>query len=196
MKTGKGKGEKGNINIRRIRVTVLTLLMYICSIGIFILGVKLTGTRRNLLTVAAILGILPASKSLVNMIMLLRFKSVSDDLFRSHCDAAGSIPVIYELPFTTYEKTFFVEAVSCVGSTLSVCYITQTGKKSPGYSGQKKLKEHLEGVLKNDGFSDFTIKIFENRDDYFNRLSEINQKGLTATDEDRRMLDTLKAVSL
>ncbi|MBR5406498.1 MAG: hypothetical protein IK111_02535 [Lachnospiraceae bacterium] len=197
MKAAKVKGEWGYINDRRLKVAVITLFMYACAIGLFLFGLKLTNTRKNLYTILAVLSILPASKSMVNMIMFFRFTSLSREKFNEISNAAGSVPIIYELPFTTYEKTYFVESVACKGKSIACFYSIKPGK---GISEEKiisKLKEHLETVLKNDGHSGFVVKIFTVKDDFLRRLHEMDDNN-PGTDPvvDKSILNTFKSVSL
>ncbi len=195
--SGKSKGEWGYINDRRIRVTVITVFMYACAIGIYFLGLKITGTSRNLFTVVAVLGILPASKSLVNMIMFLRFSSLGSERYKKYDEASGDVPLIYELAFTTYEKTYFVEAIACVGNTVAGCYLGKTSKGRSHNDDMKALKEHIETVLTNDGHKGFVVKIYDDPDDFIRRVAEMN--GISTEDagkSDSSILSTLKAVCL
>lgn len=193
----KSKGEWGYIDAQRIRVFILTVILYLCSAGLYLIGYITLHTHRSLWTVFAILGILPASKSLVNLIMFLRFRSLKQDVYNEYEAAAGQMPIIYELPFTTYDKTYFVDAAACIGNTVVCCYpdVRSSGKKHE--QDTKNLSEHLETVLKNDGFRDISIKIYKTRPDFINRLTEMNCKlaGKIAK-EDVLLLDSLKSVSL
>lgn len=42
------------------------------SIGLYVMGYVTTGSNKNLLTIVAVLGCLPACKSLVNLILFLK----------------------------------------------------------------------------------------------------------------------------
>ncbi|MCR5357317.1 MAG: hypothetical protein K6E63_07920 [Lachnospiraceae bacterium] len=193
----KNKGEWGYINDRRLRVTLITLFMYACAIGIFLLGIGITHTRKNLFTVISVLSILPASKSLVNMIMFFRFSSLSREKYTLFSSAAGDIPIIYELPLTTYERTFFAEAVACTGGSI-ICFFKPVADKHAGPDALKtKLKEHLDTVLKNDGHKGLIIKIYDDPESFTGRLREMNanRAGMDPV-RDMSVLNTLKAVSL
>ena len=61
----------------------------------------------------------------------------------------------------------------------------------------KDLCIHLDNVLKNDGYKDFTLKIFDNIDDFTDRLKEMDNKLSTKRSvNDEGMLNTFRAVSL
>lgn len=193
----KAKGEHGYIAYQRIRVLIITIILYMCAAGLYLIGYCTLHTHRNLWTVFSVLSILPASKSLVNLIMFLRFKSLDLLVYDVYETAIQQIPSIYELPFTTYEKTYFVDVIACIGNTVAGCYLGKPGKKSTHEQDVKRLSEHLETVLKNDGHKDFTIKIFDNRQDFLRRINEMNSNlSYKCSASDEGILNTLRAVSL
>ena len=120
----KFKGEWGYINYQRKRVMLITLVLYVCAIGIYLFGYLSLNTTKNLFSVIGVLGILPASKSMVNLIMFLRFKSLPEEIHRSFEEVSGDdgLCIIFETPFTTYEKTYFVEAIACRNKTVVCSY--------------------------------------------------------------------------
>ena len=193
----RSKGEWGDIRCQRIRVLIMTVILYICALGLYLIGYCTLHTRKSLWTIFAILSVLPASKSLVNLIMFMRFKSLTAEIHDRIHSCAGQLAIIYELPFTTYEKTYFVDAIACAGNTAAGCY---SGKPSGKKSHDQDLKDlciHLENVLKNDGYKDFTLKIFDNIDDFTDRLKEMDNKLSTKRSvNDEGMLNTFRAVSL
>ena len=193
----RSKGEWGYIRSQRIRVLIMTVILYICALGLYLIGYCTLHTRKSLWTIFAILSVLPASKSLVNLIMFMRFKSLTAEIHDRIHSCAGQLAIIYELPFTTYEKTYFVDAIACAGNTAAGCYL---GKPSGKKSHEQDLNDlciHLENVLKNDGYKDFTLKIFDNIDDFTDRLKEMDNKLSTKRSvNDEGMLNTFRAVSL
>lgn len=63
------KGAYGYLENRKIYTALRTVLFFLLCVGIYLAGYLTTGTNRNLLTVVAILGCLPACKSAVNFII-------------------------------------------------------------------------------------------------------------------------------
>ena len=191
------KGEWGYIRSQRIRVLIMTVILYICALGLYLIGYCTLHTRKSLWTIFAILSVLPASKSLVNLIMFMRFKSLTAEIHDRIHSCAGQLAIIYELPFTTYEKTYFVDAIACAGNTAAGCYLGKPSGKKSHDQDLKDLCIHLENVLKNDGYKDFTLKIFDNIDDFTDRLKEMDNKLSTKRSvNDEGMLNTFRAVSL
>lgn len=193
----KAKGEHGYIAFQRIRVLIITIILYMCAAGLYLIGYLTLHTHRNLWTVFAVLSILPASKSLVSLIMFMRFKSLDTSVYDEYTEAIKQIPSIYELPFTTYEKTYYVDVISCIGNTVAVCYQGKPSRKITHAQDIKRLSEHLETVLKNDGHKDFTIKIYDNRQDFVRRIKEMNANlAYKRSAYDEGILNSLKAVTL
>lgn len=193
----RSKGEWGYIRSQRIRVLIMTVILYICALGLYLIGYCTLHTRKSLWTIFAILSVLPASKSLVNLIMFMRFKSLTAEIHDRIHSCAGQLAIIYELPFTTYEKTYFVDAIACAGNTAAGCYLGKPSGKKSHDQDLKDLCIHLENVLKNDGYKDFTLKIFDNIDDFTDRLKEMDNKLSTKKSvNDEGMLNTFRAVSL
>ena len=56
------KGQYGYMDKQRKRVIITTISYYAISLAIFAMGYITTGSKRNLLTIVAVLGLLPASK--------------------------------------------------------------------------------------------------------------------------------------
>ena len=85
-----GKGEYGYIAYQRKVVIIRTVIFFAVSIAIFIAGYVTTGTRRNLFTIVAVLGTLPACKSLVNLIMFTKAKGCSE---KAHKEIAAIVDI-------------------------------------------------------------------------------------------------------
>lgn len=76
------KGQYGYIKSQRKMEIIKTVSLFLLSLAIYLCGYWTTGTNKNLLTVVAILGCLPASKCAVNMIMFIRAKGCSEELYQ------------------------------------------------------------------------------------------------------------------
>ena len=71
------KGTEQYLKTQKRYEVARTVLYFGISISLFIAGYLQTKSRVNLLTVVAVLGCLPASKSAVNAIMFLRYNGCS-----------------------------------------------------------------------------------------------------------------------
>lgn len=190
------KGEWGYIDYQRKRVMLITLVLYVCAVGMYLLGYLTLHTNKSIWSVLAILAVLPASKSMVSLIMFLRFRSLEGDDYNMYRDACKDAPALYEAPFTTYEKTFFVDALMCRNNTVTVCYQGKPGKR--GHENDlKMLNDHLVNVLLNDGFRDCTVKIFDSKKGYCDRLIKINESmEVKDNNRDLAIINSLRSVVL
>ena len=182
------KGKKNYLNTQRRYELARTLLLFGLSASLFIAGYLGTGTRLNLLTIVAVLGCLPASKSLVSLIMFCRYSSTPVDLAEKIDAHVGTLNCLYDLVFTSREKIFHVEHVTVKGTT--VC----------GYSlekafDEKAFEKHISQVLKADSINNVSIKIFVDLAKYLNRLDQMQE--LTCDDRNSSaIMETFKSVSL
>ncbi|MDE6924949.1 MAG: hypothetical protein K2P59_06755 [Acetatifactor sp.] len=186
--TDKYKGSKNYLNSQKKYEIIRTLLYFGISISLFVAGYIQTGRKANLLTIVAVLGCLPASKSAVSVIMFLRFKSCGADAaseIEKHCQG---LHVLYDMVFTSYQKNYVISHLAVQGNT--VC----------GYSEKPDFQEndyykHIDNILKMDGLKDVTVKVFTDLKKYTNRLEQM--KDLEA-DEGRTdsVIATLKSVAL
>ena len=77
MKQKYKQGEYEYYNWKRNSEIIKTIIYFAISLALLAAGYLTTGTKANLLTVGAVLGMLPASKSMVGMIMYVRYHGCS-----------------------------------------------------------------------------------------------------------------------
>lgn len=182
------KGSKGYLETQKKYEIGRTILYFVISLSLFIAGYISTGERLNLLSVVAALGCLPACKSLVDVIMFLKFKSCSKEALEVIEPHVAETHCLYDMVFTSYKMNFNVGHMIVCGNT--VC----------GFSEDKKFAEnefykHISDILKLDGHKDVTVKIFTDINKYSNRLDQIRElecdESLT-----KSIISTLKSVVL
>lgn len=81
MKIQVPKGCFGYIQRKHILEVIKTIIYFSVSISLYFAGIEATGNNRNLLTIVAVLGCLPASKSMVSMIMFLKYKGCPEEVW-------------------------------------------------------------------------------------------------------------------
>lgn len=182
------KGTKNYLDSQSKYEWIRTVIYFAISLSLFAAGILTTGTRNNLLTIVAVLGCLPASKSLVEAVIYTRYHSLSGeyaDIIETH---SQGLYCLYDLVFTSREKTYPVPHLVIRGNTIV------------GFMPDERLSEadcvkHLDGCLKIDNFKDVSIKLFGDVQKYAGRLEQL--KAL-AEDESlsRNIGNTLKSISL
>ncbi len=156
--------------------------------ALFLAGLKDSESRGNLLSIVAVLGLLPASKSLVSMVMFLRFHSFKGEGARRAGEAGEGLAVLYDCVFTSYKKNFVVGHLAVRGNT--VC----------GYSEQESFDEnafyrHIDEHLKMDGHKAVTVKVFTDLDKYAERLRQMRVLE-EEPEKTAAVIATLKSVML
>ena len=129
MKNKVQKGQFGYLSYKKKLTTIVTIGMFAISIALYIAGYVTTKTNANMLTVVAVLGCLPASKSAVSMIMFLKAKGCSEEDKAIVEAAIGSLDGYYDLYFTGYSKNFPTD------------HLVVTKNSIIAYSSDKKITE-------------------------------------------------------
>lgn len=182
------RGTENYLNTQKKYEIIRTLLYFGISAALFTAGYLQTKSRLNLLTVVAVLGCLPASKSAVSAIMFLRFKSCAPEHAEKIKEHSAGLSVLFDCIFTSYKKNFKVSHLAVKGNT--VC----------GFSEDADFQEndfytHIDQILKMDGHKGTTVKIFVSMPKYLERLEQM--KGLEEKSSvTQAVIETLKSVML
>lgn len=168
MKNKVQKGQFGYLAYKKKFSTIITFGMFALSLAIYLMGYFTTKTNANLLTVVAVLGCLPASKSAVSMIMFIKAKGASKEDKTAIEDVINKLNGFYDLFFTGYQKNFPTN------------HLTVTQNSIIAYSSDEKITEkdfndHIKGLLNKERIQDITVKLFTDRQKYCNRLTELNR---------------------
>ena len=168
----KSKGTLGYINNRKLARGLLFLLEVALVAAIFITGYVTTGRRENLLTVVAIVGVLPAAKSLIALIMIWPHKSQTKEAYDEVCDAAGDTSVVLtELVLTTTERIMPIDFIIVKESHI-VGFTTNSKCDIP--FADKFLTENMQ--LNGHKVS---VKIMNNKSKFLMRVKELAGKEIT-----------------
>lgn len=184
----KYKGTKGYLRTQKIYELIRTILYFGISAALFFAGWTATGSRNNLLTVVAILGCLPASKSLVETVIYFRYKGCSEEQAEEIGKHEQGLQTLYDMVFTAYEKNYEVKHLAVKGNT--ICGFSDvSGFDCPGFY------KHIDDRLKADHFRNVTVKIFTDLTKYTERLEQLKalqDEGANTAG----IINTLKSVSL
>lgn len=199
----KKKGSYGYIKYAKCRTFLITFVLFAIPLVIYVTGYLQTKTRLNLFTFVAILGCLPACKSLVGLIMILMQKPMPADKYREASAAVGELVAGYELVFTAYEHTTPVNALVVCGDQV-VCY-TPEEKADAAY-----LEKHISRILTLNNFASAQVRVLKDFKKYLQRVEELRKRqdhyreGISFTPDERYpqlsreelILHTLLAISL
>lgn len=182
------KGTRGYIKTQKKYEILRTIIYFAISLSLLLAGILTTKSRLNLLTVVAVLGCLPACKSMVGMIMFLRYKGCSEENANVIEEHNKELDGLYDLVFTSYDKNFEVAHITVKGNT--ICGFTENDKFD-----EQAFYKHIDSILKADNFKETTVKIFKDIKKYTERLEQL--KDLSAEEKiTAGIISTLKSVSL
>lgn len=164
----KKKGDYGYPSYETRRVIIRTAAYFIISAAVFLLGYFSTGKKENLLTIVAVLGMLPSSKSLVSAIMYLKIPKFSEDIYQEIALKEGDVPVLYSMYLTSYNKNYAVSCFAIRGSSL-------IGYTEFPDCDAAACEEHIKGILKQNSIKNTTVKIFHEKARFLERLVQLQE---------------------
>lgn len=186
------KGQAGYLTFKKKAQTLRTVIYFALCILIFALGYWQTGSKENLLTVVAVVGILPSSKALVDVIVRIPYHSIKPEIAEEITQKSNYLTVIYDLIITSTEK---IMPVSC---------IVISGNKIFGYTDNKKVDVNLvaSNIKKMLARHDYEVSVkilneykpFLSRVEGLNNIQEIEQSN-TKKDE-KNMALLIQQISL
>ncbi len=187
----KNKYTKGDYlylqNKKKVEI-VKTIVFFALSAALYIAGYVTTGSNKNYLTIVAVLGCLPASKSAVSMIMYLRAKGCSEKVHETIAQKFGEKTGAYNLYFTSYDKNYDMSHVFVKGMTIIA--FTENSKLA-----EAGFEDHIKTVLNRDAIKGVNIKVYKELDKYLTRMEQMqNLENEKSRAED--IIKTLYAVSL
>lgn len=182
------KGTENYLKIQKKYEVLRTLLYFSVSAALFIAGYVQTKSRLNLLTVVAVLGCLPAGKSAVSAVMFFRFPGCLPENAARIKEHSQGLRALFDCVFTSYSKNFRVSHLAVRGNT--VCGFTEDQNFA-----EQDFYKHIREILKLDGHSDITVKVFDSLSVYTERLEQM--KSLPEEQKKTEaVLETLKSVML
>lgn len=169
------KGEHGYLTYQRKKVIIVTIIYYAISLAVFALGYYSTHTKANLLTVVAVLGLLPASKSTVSAIMYIRTPKYNDDTYNAISSCVKSIPAVYDLFLTSYQKNYPINCFVVRGSNL----MGYTEFSNVDVAG---CEEHIRGILSQNSIKNVNLKIFTDKKKFIERINQLQDTEESSKD--------------
>lgn len=185
------KGNFGYIAYKRKTELIIAIIMYAISAAVFGVGYITTGSQKNLLTIVAVLGVLPASKRLVSVIMFFRAGMCSVSLKKKIESKEGLIRMLYDVYLTSEKENYQLSNVVIRNKT--VVAVTETENTSC-----KAGEAHIIDRLAADGIKNISVKIFSSKeiDKYLNRVEALVEAEDETEGLNDRIADVLVNISL
>ena len=161
------KGDYGYIRYEKKKRLLITVALFLIPLAAFLAAFLITGTKKNIITVIAMVGCLPACKSMVSLIMIFRAKPVAPQVYEEISEHAGRILMSYEMYMTFYEKSASIDAFAICGNTVV------------GFSRDPKIdtpfkEREAQKILRGNGFK-ANVKIFTRLPQFLERLDSMNE---------------------
>lgn len=183
------KGNPGYIKKRKQKVILKTVLQFGIVVGLLVLGIMETKSRLNLLTVVAVLGCLPASKSLVEVIMLLPHHTIDSNMSNEIREKTSHLTVAYDLVFTSDKHIMPVDCV--VISDNTICGYTSSEKTDTVFAAK-----HIKQILYANQFTNVSVKIFDNYTAFITRAEGMNNIAAVEKNDTKKKEDKIRQVIL
>ena len=105
---------------------------------------------------------------MVGVIMSFKRKPLDKQLYEQISERAGDLEQIYELLFTTQEKSYVVEAAIVEGKDV-ICYTLDPK------CDVMALQKHLQRMLDANGYKE-NVKVFKDLKKFLDRVSDLERR--------------------
>ena len=176
------KGEQGYLNYKKKYEIIRTLIYFALVAAVFFLGYSQTHTRKNVLTVVAVVGCLPACKALVGVITRFPYKSVAKNISEDIRKRAPLITSIFDTVLTSTEKFMPVECFVISGHTIF-------GYAPDEKTDLKYTADFIKEILGANKIKNLTVKIFRDysaftaRADGLNSIADVEKEDTKEIEE-------------
>lgn len=201
------KGDFRYLEKQMQRELFRTLLLFASAFGVLLIGIIIAGSKNNLLTIIAVLGLLPASKELITCIMFAKAKKYScpqalydgvqeviapdesSNGVQNQDGAEDCLLAVYDLYMTSQENNYPILSMCCRNKTL-------IGIADWEKFDYKKAEDHIQIMLKQNGHKNVSVKIFSEQVMYISRIRELNGQKAKNAEEDQAILRLMLNLSL
>ena len=157
--------------------------------ALMIAGYVTTKTKLNLLTVVAVLGCLPASRILVNLIMVMPHDSIDEATELEISAVTEELTVAYDLVITSEKKAMPVAAVAIYNNT--ICGYVPVKKVDVDYAAK-----HIKSIMKQNQFDKVVIKLFHDYKAFLTRAEGMNNIASVEQQDTRKHEEMIKGLLL
>lgn len=183
------KGDAGYIQHRKKQVILKVALEFGIVIALLVLGITQTGSRMNVLTVVAVLGCLPASKALVELIMILPHHSIAPEVAEEVSQKASLLTTTYDMVITNEKHAMPVDVAVILDNT--VCGYTSNPKTLPDEVGQ-----HIRQIFEFNKYQKISVKIFKDYKAFISRVEGMENMAKVNRPDTQKKEQALKNLML
>lgn len=181
------KGEAGYIRKQKRFLIFKTIIQFGVVAALFVLGLVQTKTRLNLLTIVAILGCLPAAKTLVQLIVIIPFKSISEEKYMDLEQKAPTLTRSYDMVVTDSNHFMPIESLVILDNT--VCGYTSHPKTDVNVANK-----HIKEILLQNQYDKVSVKIFNDYTAFITRAEGMQNMAAVSRPDSRKKEEGIKRV--
>ena len=163
-----GKGGTGYVRSQRIKRAIVMLIMFAIPIGLYYTALIVTGTRKNILTIVAVVGLIPAARFAVSFIMIMLAKEADPQAVEVTEKYAGDLAHAYELTVTAYEGRVSMDAVVVCGNEVACCALHE--KEASARESSQLMQKHITKILNSNGYFGSNVRVFTDLKHYEERI--------------------------
>lgn len=156
------KGTPGYLDYKKKIEIIRTVIYFLMVAAVYFLGYSQTGSNKNLLTVVAIVGCLPACKALVSVITRLPHHSINLKTAEEIEAKCPHLTMVFDLIVTSTEKIMPIDV------------ILVSGDKVFGYTSSPKVDltyaaNHIKNILMQNHLKDISVKLMNQYSGFLSR---------------------------
>ena len=157
------KGTPGYLEYKKKVEIIRTVVYFLLVAAVYLLGYSQTHTNKNLLTVVAVVGCLPACKALVGVITRLPYPSIDPKRAEEVRALSPHMTSVFDLVVTSRDKIMPIDALVISGNKV---FGHLTGKKAdPQYT-----EKHIRSILLENHFKDVSVKMYPDYKKFLSRI--------------------------
>ena len=183
------KGDPGYLDHKKRIEIIRTIIYFGIVAAVFLLGYSQTHTRRNILTVVAILGCLPAAKALVGVITPFPYSSIDRKKADEIRSKTGLLTVWYDMVITSRESIMPVDCIVISGHTIF------------GYTHYEKvnaeeLSKHIRSILAQNQYTGLTVKVLNQYKPFLARIEGLNNIAAVEREDTKEKEEAIRGIIL
>lgn len=183
------KGNAGYIESRKRQVILKTVVEFGIVIALLVLGIWQTGDRLNMLTLVAILGCLPASKALVELIMIMPHHSAEKTVAEEVEGKAEYLTTAYDLVFTSEKNIMPVDCIVIADD--HICGYTSSKKTDTTFAAK-----HIKQILNANKYKKVSVKIFDSYKAFLTRAEGLNNIAAVEKTDTKEKEEAIRQIIL
>ena len=160
------KGEWGYFKSEKKRRMIITAVLFAVPLFIFFTSWIYFKTRMTIWTVVAVVGCLPACKSAVSLIMILKCRPLDETLYKKIREHQDRLDMAYEMYMTFYEKKAVIDAIAVCGNTV-------VGYTSDSSADTEYMAAEAQKLIRKNGYK-VDVKILKELRPFLERLDSMN----------------------